>query len=244
MLFSPVLLDRAELRRAQGRRADAVADAREAGERYLATGITRPVPPWRSMLALLLAPDAQEEALDLARAELDAAREWGTPRSLGIALLRLGMVEGGPAGERRMRAGVEELERSPARLELARALVELGAVVRRRRAPAEARPWLERGMDLAHRCGAAALAERARTELAAAGARPRRAALTGRDALTASELRVTELAATGMTNREIAQALFVTQRTVETHLGHAYAKLGHSSRARLAADLDVEVSSH
>ena len=92
-------------------------------------------------------------------------------------------------------------------------------------------------MDLAHACGATALAEHARTELAATGVRPRRAARTGRDALTASELRVAELAASGMTNRAIAQSLFVTQRTVETHLGHAYQKLGHSSRERLAQQL-------
>jgi DNA-binding CsgD family transcriptional regulator len=237
MLFNFLLFARAELRRAQGRRAEAIADAREAGARYLASEITRPVPPWRSLLALVLAPDAREEALALAHQEVHAAAEWGTPRSIGLAGHRLGLLEGGPAGEERIRAAVATLEESPARLELAHALVDLGVTVRRRRARVDARPWLERGMDLAHACGATALAEHARTELAATGIRPRRAARTGRDALTASELRVAELAAGGMTNRAIAQSLFVTQRTVETHLGHAYQKLGHSSRERLQQQL-------
>lgn len=237
MLFSPVLFSRAELRRAQGRWPEAIADAREAGARYLASGITRPVPPWRSLLALLLAPDAREEALVLAREEVDAAADWGTPRSIGLAGHRLGLIEGGPAGEERIRAAIATLESSPGRLELAHALVDLGAIVRLRRAATEARPSLERGMDLAHTCGATALAERARAELAATGVRPRRAARTGREALTASELRVAELAASGLTNRAIAQSLFVTQRTVETHLGHVYQKLGHSSRERLQHQL-------
>ena len=85
-------------------------------------------------------------------------------------------------------------------------------------------------MDLAHRCGSSALAARARTELLACGSRPRRFARSGRDALTASELRVARMAAEGMTNREIAQALFITIRTVTTHLGHAYEKLGIAGR--------------
>jgi DNA-binding CsgD family transcriptional regulator len=237
MLFNPLLFHRAELRRAQGRRGEAIADGREAGDRYLASGITRPVPPWRSALALVLAPDAREEALALAHEEVEAAAAWGTPRSIGLAGHRLGLIEGAPAGEERIRAAIATLEGSPARLELAHALVDLGAIVRRRRASAEARPWLERGMELAHACGATRLAEHARTELAATGVRPRRAARTGRDALTASELRVAELAASGLTNRTIAQSLFVTQRTVETHLGHVYQKLGHSSRERLQEDL-------
>ena len=133
---------------------------------------------------------------------------------------------GRPRRRGRIRAAVATLEGSPARLGLAHALVDLGADVRRRRAPVEARPWLERGMELAHACGATRLAEHARTELAATGVRPRRAARTGSDALTASELRVAELAASGLTNRTIAQSLFVTQRTVETHLGHVVPEAG------------------
>jgi DNA-binding CsgD family transcriptional regulator len=95
-------------------------------------------------------------------------------------------------------------------------------------------------MELAYTCGAAALVERAREELVATGARPRRALRTGVDALTPSELRVARLAADGMTNREIAATLFVTTRTVEIHLTHAYQKLDISSREQLPEALHVE----
>ena len=81
--------------------------------------------------------------------------------------------------------------------------------------------------------GAASVADQARTELVAAGARPRRNRLTGPESLTASELRVARLAADGHTNREIAQALFVTRRTVEVHLTNAYRKLDIQSRDAL-----------
>jgi DNA-binding CsgD family transcriptional regulator len=89
-------------------------------------------------------------------------------------------------------------------------------------------------MDGAHACGAKPLAERARTELLATGARPRRLALQGSDALTPSERRVADLASQGRTNRQIAQALFVTTATVETHLRHVFRKLDVSGRGELA----------
>jgi DNA-binding NarL/FixJ family response regulator len=126
------------------------------------------------------------------------------------------------------------LQSAPAPLELARAHVELGAAQRRAGSRVQAREHLRIGLDLAHRQGGLAVAERAREELVVAGGRPRRDALRGRDALTPSELRVVEMAAEGLTNRQIAQALFVTQRTVEVHLTSSYGKLGISSRRGLA----------
>jgi DNA-binding CsgD family transcriptional regulator len=96
---------------------------------------------------------------------------------------------------------------------------------------------LREALDVADRCGALRLARRAREDLVATGARPRRLALRGRDALTPSERRVAQLAADGLGNREIAQALFVTARTVEGHLTHAYMKLDISSRDQLPAAL-------
>jgi DNA-binding NarL/FixJ family response regulator len=92
-------------------------------------------------------------------------------------------------------------------------------------------------MDLAHRCGAVALVSRAREELRVAGARPRRLVRTGLGSLTPSELRVARMAADGMTNAAIAQALFVTLRTVEMHLSNAYRKLQIDSRTQLPAAL-------
>jgi len=93
-------------------------------------------------------------------------------------------------------------------------------------------------MEIAHGCGATALEERARLELAATGARPRSVLLTGVESLTPSERRVAELAATGMTNREIAQSLFVTPKTVETHLRHCYQKLDIAGRGDLPSALE------
>jgi DNA-binding CsgD family transcriptional regulator len=88
-------------------------------------------------------------------------------------------------------------------------------------------------LTLASRCGSHSLERRARSELAAVGVRPRTVERSGADSLTPSERRVTELAAAGQTNREIAQTLFVTEKTVETHLGHAFRKLGVTSRRQL-----------
>jgi DNA-binding CsgD family transcriptional regulator len=82
--------------------------------------------------------------------------------------------------------------------------------------------------------GAKPLATVARDELRATGARPRRAAFSGADALTPAELRVAQFAAQGLTNAQIAQDLFVTTKTVQTHLAHAYRKLDITSRRELA----------
>jgi DNA-binding NarL/FixJ family response regulator len=102
---------------------------------------------------------------------------------------------------------------------------------------------LREALELAHRCGAAPLEERVLASLRAAGARPRRAVLRGPGALTPSERRVAELAATGLANREIADRLFVTVRTVEYHLHNAYRKLDIDARAKLAGALDGEGAS-
>src|SRR5207244_5954401 len=115
----------------------------------------------------------------------------------------------------------------------ARALTELGAALRRGNRRADAREPLRLGLELAHICGAKPLAERAHTDLLATGARPRRLVVTGLDSLTPSERRVAAMAADGMTNREIAQALFVTPSTGEVHLSSAYRKLGIGSRSQL-----------
>jgi DNA-binding NarL/FixJ family response regulator len=145
----------------------------------------------------------------------------------------LGLVEGGTAGTGLLREAVEVLAGSEARLEHARALVDLGAALRRANQRIEARERLREGVDLARRIGAFGLAERANEEIAATGARPRNVVQTGLDALTASERRVAQLAAGGMSNRDIAQTLFVTIKTVEVHLSHAYRKLDIGSRAQL-----------
>jgi DNA-binding CsgD family transcriptional regulator len=130
---------------------------------------------------------------------------------------------------------VAVLEESPARLEHAKALAALGTALRHARRPTDAREPLRRALELAAVCGADALVEHARSELHATGARPRSEALSGLGSLTPSERRVANLAAGGQTNRDIAQTLFVTPKTVETHLGSVYRKLGIRSRRELPA---------
>src|SRR5262249_33991825 len=154
----------------------------------------------------------------LAAEEVDLARRWGAPRGIGIALRGLALVEPADDGVRLLREAVDVLGASPARLEHARALLDLGSPPRRGKARAQARQPPRRGLELAHGCGAPPLVERAHAELLAAGARPRTIVLSGADSLTASERRVAAMAAEGMTNRDIAQALFVTAKTVEMHL--------------------------
>lgn len=149
----------------------------------------------------------------------------------------VGLATGGETGIEQLRAAVEALERSPRRLELARTLVDLGAALRRHGRRVEAREPLRRGLDLAQRCGATVLVERGGEELRVTGARPRHLVLTGVESLTPSELRVARLAAQGRSNREIAQALFVTGGTVETHMRHVFQKLDLKRREELPAAL-------
>src|SRR5262249_20266919 len=161
--------------------------------------------PWRSQLAeTLVALDRSREALAVAREEVELARRGGAPRAIGMALRARGLAEGGKAGLASLREAVEALEGSPAPPELGRALVDLGAALRRSNQRAESREYLRRGLELAHRLGARPLEEHAQAELAATGARPRRLALSGVDALTPSERRVAEMAAENMTNKDIA----------------------------------------
>jgi DNA-binding CsgD family transcriptional regulator len=190
--------------------------------------------PWRSWAAEgLRLLDRNDEARALAVEELAFARRWGDPYAIGASLRVIGLVEGGKAGVGPLREAVEVLAGSEARLEYARALVDLGAALRRANRRTEARQRLREGVDLAQKLGAFGLAARANEEIAATGARPRKILQAGLDALTASERRVAQLAADGMSNKEIAQTLFVTIKTVEVHLSHAYRKLQISSRTQL-----------
>jgi DNA-binding CsgD family transcriptional regulator len=162
---------------------------------------------------------------------------FGAPRALGVALRAAGLAEDGKRGIELLRRAVGVLDGSAARLEHARAMADLGAALRRAGCRVDSREILRPALELAYRCGALALTERTRTELIAAGGRPRRLVLSGLDSLTPSERRVAQLAAAGLPNREIAQHLFITTRTVEGHLTHSYQKLDITSREQLPAAL-------
>ncbi len=197
---------------------------------------------WRAEAAEALASLGETaEAHRLAREQLELSEQLGTPGARGSALRVLArtMTEPIPYLER----ATEMLAGSPARLEHTRALVALGAALRRANRRAEARAPLLRALEQADRSGMLLLARRAREELNAIGARPRRSALSGPGALTPGEHRVAQLAAQGHGNRAIAERLYVTQRTVETHLTHAFQKLDIRSRAELAAALEPQASS-
>jgi DNA-binding CsgD family transcriptional regulator len=154
---------------------------------------------------------------------------------LGRALTVRGVVNGAADRIGFLEEAVAVLEQSRAQLELARAGVELGSALRRAGRRGTARAELMRGGDLAHRCGADALAARARAELVSTGARPRRAVFSGVGSLTVAERRVAKLAAGGMTNREIAKELTVSAKTVSGQLGSVYLKLDVHDRFALAA---------
>ena len=192
---------------------------------------------WRPLQALALHRlEREAEAVKVAVEGVASAEVWGAPSAVGAALRALGEVRG-PDGLDDLRRSVDLLDGSPSRLELAKSLLSLGAAIRRDRQPTESREFLDRAYELAEACGSPALAERARTELAATGVRRRPADASGPDALTPSERRVADLAAEGRTNREIAQALFVTPKTVEVHLSSTYRKLGIASRHALPSAL-------
>jgi class 3 adenylate cyclase/DNA-binding CsgD family transcriptional regulator len=226
---------RGMLRLAQGDPEGAAADALASGRIIEAVGMRNPaITPWQTEAALaFLALGEPERSRELATDELARARRWGARRPIGRALRVLGLAQGADTGLDSLRESVSTLESSSARLERARSLVELGAAIRRAGQRVEARETLRAGLDLAQGCGAGPLAERARDELVAAGAKPRSRALSGVESLTPSERRISAMAAEGMANRDIAQALFVTPRTVEMHLSNAFRKLEISSRTQL-----------
>jgi len=237
---------RGRLRLAQGRPADALADfqacqamfgpelwgteMRDVGYLHAREG---------AALALMRLGD-HDRARELADAELADVREFGAPRALGIALRVAGVAHGAQPGLALLDESVVTLRRSPALVERARSLTEFGAALRRAGQRVQARESLAEALDLAARCGAGPLAARAREELRATGARPRREWRTGLEALTPGELRIVRLAAEGRTNREIAHELYVTLKTVEGHLSRAYTKLGIRGRAELSRVLDGE----
>jgi DNA-binding CsgD family transcriptional regulator len=228
-----VLSTRSNLRVAQGDPHGALADQLESRHQQGdGLGVDPDFDGWLRIARMLHATGDDAGAARETEAALSWARTWGTPGYIGQALTVSGLVMGDLP---QLRDAVEHLERSPARRELARSLVELGAALRRSGERSAAREPLRRALDIATAGGLVATASRAREELRVTGAKVRRPESSGLGSLTPSERRIVDLASDGATNPEIAQALFVTVKTVEMHLGNAYRKLGINSRRQLAA---------
>jgi len=244
----PLLLEqRGRLRSLQGRRADALADFFSAGRRADECHIDSPVVTiWRSEAALTLAAEGRhEDAQRLAEENLELARGHGAAWVVGSAMHVMACV--GKPDERLalIEEAVQLLEGSPARLRLASATIDLGRALRESGAsPRRVRETLRSGADLAFRSRAAPLILSATAELRRSGARPRRLALSGAAALTASERRVVSLAIEGLSNAEIAATLVLAEKTVEGHLSHAFRKLGIRSRHELEAKGGSERTEH
>jgi DNA-binding CsgD family transcriptional regulator len=228
------LVARGRLRIAQGQVREGVADLMWCDQRARELGVLWPA-AWRIHAApALVALGERERGVALAREQLEAARRVGTPGALGLSLRAAALAGGEDERLGLLEEAVSVLEESAARLGLAYALTDLGTELVRRGRRRAGRDAHRRALHLARECGAAVLAERAHADLLAGPGRPARVELTGRSALTAAEWRVCRQAASGRTNREIAEALFVTEKTVERHLSSAYHKLDIRSRFQLA----------
>lgn len=220
---------------AEDRHAEALAAIEDVERRFAFLGNPLDTPPLlRRAVALDGIGDAGA-AEEAARAAVEQARIWGAPGVVARALRVLGTIQDGDEAIATLQQAVATADGTRAELQLLKARVELGGALRAGGHNADARPVLRAALDAAVALDAKALGARAKRELHAAGGRPRKAVLSGPNSLTEAERRVVDLAAGGATNREIAETLFVTRKTVELHLSNAYRKLGVAGRRELAA---------
>ena len=237
--FTPVRVARGRLRLEQARPREALDDLEAAAEELAELGMANSYVPLVALIALARAALGHP---DRARSEAERAvavtQAWGAKGPLTATLRALGLVAGGEEGLAWLAQAVEVSAGSPAQLEHARALADYGAALRRANRRADAREPLHEALALARRGGALPIARRAHEELEATGERVKPLAAGGIESLTPSERRIAGLAAEGRTNREIAQSLFLTVKTVEGHLSNAYRKLGVKSRRELGRVLD------
>ena len=238
--YTALLIARGRLRAAAGDLTAASNDLQEALRRLKQAGSGGVVGLDGRLEAALVLHSLGEtdQARALSDEALALATTWQGRRALGGALRVAGLLRGGNEGLSMLRDAVEALTDSPARLWHARALVDLGAALRRANHRRESRAPLREGIGVAELCGATPLVERARRELQASGGRVPQRTGGSHDQLTPSEQRIAELAASGLSNPEIAQRLFVTIKTVEMHLSNAYRKLDIASRHQLERALN------
>jgi DNA-binding CsgD family transcriptional regulator len=236
---------------ARGRIRLARSDARGALEDFLAAGralsvfgTTNPsVLRWRSMAGVAAkAVGDLELATNLVGQELDLAYAFGLRREIGAALRAKAALVSGQARIDLLQESLAELELAGNALDLSETLCSLGGALRRAGHRVQSREPLSRALDLAHRNGALAVAKRAHDELLASGAKPRRQSVSGIDSLTPAERRIAGLAAQGLTNRAIAEALFLARSTVAWHLRRVFSKLEIDSRTDLGTLMTLDAA--
>jgi DNA-binding CsgD family transcriptional regulator len=230
-------VERGRLYKALDRTDEALDECYRAKETAERAGIHNEIlVAWRPLAARALASVGRwDEAKELAGDHLSAARAFGARRSLGAALRA--MADSTLDLDDRVNwliESVKVLDDSPARLEMAGAMIDLGVSLVERRDAETARALFHQSATIALACRAERLVEIANLHLRTLGSRPRRLESTGMDSLTPAELRAVSLAAVNVTNRAIADKLFVNVKTIEGHLSKAYRKLGVSSRFELA----------
>jgi DNA-binding CsgD family transcriptional regulator len=237
--ISQALASRGRLALRAGDPRAALGDLEEAGRRSLAIAYVNPCAlMWRSYAALASARLGEHDrAHELVDEELEIARRFGAPEPIGEAMRVRALLAPADQMAELAHEAAQVLAGSELRVAHARALIDHGAALRRRGHRREAREPLREGLDLANRCGSVVETERALDELRATGARPRRPVVSGIAALSPQERRIAAMAGEGKSNREIAEALFLTRRTVEMHLTGAYRKLDVSGRGELPAAL-------
>jgi DNA-binding CsgD family transcriptional regulator len=243
-LFLMQLISRAKLRFERGDPKGCLEDIRALSDQSDAFG-GGPGPALMlgvDEIRCLVAAGRTDEARKRADTLLGHARRWGAPATVSHLLRGVAAAAEGAAKIEFLKEAVAVSAESPRRLQFAEAAVDLGASLRRQNQRAAAREPLREGLKVARQCGAIRLAKYAHQELRATGETVRRYAPIGVESLTPSERRVAKLAASGMTNRQIAQSLFVTLKTVEAHLSAAYDKLDIGSRRELAGALDGGVT--
>ncbi|MGI5467336.1 ATP-binding protein [Streptomyces sp. CA-132043] len=225
-----------ELLLARGLHRDAEQQLTAVGRRLEPRAMRNPAwCPWQLHLARAIALTDRARALTLVDEALQRAKDFGTESAIGQALFCKAGVVGGAEGMKLLAEAVRHFERSPSAFELAQALVEHGAALRRAGLPQDAADRLYRGLDSALHCGAEALAARARDELSAAGLRPLQLRSSGTDALTAQERAVAEWVVQGWTKDRIAVELGTQVPAVSRLLSGVYRKMGtdHGGLPRL-----------
>jgi DNA-binding CsgD family transcriptional regulator len=233
---------RTRLRLLRGDHVGALADAvlcGQSGEQWGTTGIWDV--PWRLLAAQAhLLAGRHDQAAALVAEQLRFAREFTVPRHIAVALRAAARLPGTTDPRRCLTEAVDLLQAGPGRLELARAMADLGELQLREGDRSTARATTRRAAELAAECRATAMAERLTAGLAKGGGRPPRLRVTGVHALTPSERRVARLVTDALTNREIAEQLFVSEKTVEAHLSRVFRKLGIRSRTELVTHVTAK----